>query len=163
MTNTDNIIDSRDIIDRIEELEEFIEGGVSSKEEYIAELESEIEELQEENPEDDRIVEIHEEIEEIQGDIEEIRSSEESEELAILKGVNEEGENYSSDWKYGETMIHDDYFEEYAQELAADLGDYRADQPWPMNCIDWEMAANELKMDYTSIDYDGVSYWVRSN
>ena len=32
---------------------------------------------------------------------------------------------------------------------------------WPLYCIDWEYAARELKHDYTSVDFDGVTYWVR--
>lgn len=27
--------------------------------------------------------------------------------------------------------------------------------------IDWERAAEELRMDYTAVDFDGVTYWVR--
>lgn len=35
--------------------------------------------------------------------------------------------------------------------------------PWYIaNHIDWDGVADELKADYTSIDYDGVTYWVRS-
>ena len=33
---------------------------------------------------------------------------------------------------------------------------------WPFNCIDWEKAAEELQQDYMSIDFDGVTYWMRS-
>ena len=29
-------------------------------------------------------------------------------------------------------------------------------------CIDWAQAARELRMDYTSVDFDGVTYWIRS-
>ena len=28
--------------------------------------------------------------------------------------------------------------------------------------IDWAQAAHELQMDYTSVDFDGVTYWIRS-
>jgi hypothetical protein len=28
--------------------------------------------------------------------------------------------------------------------------------------IDWEQAAYELKQDYTEVNFDGVSYWIRS-
>lgn len=27
--------------------------------------------------------------------------------------------------------------------------------------VDWERAARELQMDYTPVEFDGVTYWVR--
>ena len=33
--------------------------------------------------------------------------------------------------------------------------------PWPNTCIDWDQAAGELKMDYSAVDFDGVTYWIR--
>ena len=33
---------------------------------------------------------------------------------------------------------------------------------WPYTCIDWEQAARELRYDYTSVDFDDVTYWIRS-
>jgi len=68
----------------------------------------------------------------------------------------------SPDWEHGETLIRDSYFEEYAQELAEDTGMVKGDEGWPLNHIDWEAAADELKNDYFSVDFDGVEYWIRS-
>jgi len=28
-------------------------------------------------------------------------------------------------------------------------------------CIDWKAAARDLQVDYTEVDFDGVSYWIR--
>jgi hypothetical protein len=67
-----------------------------------------------------------------------------------------------SDWPYGETFIRDSYFEEYAQELADDIGAIDSDASWPNTCIDWERAARELQQDYTSYEFDGVTYWARA-
>ena len=58
-------------------------------------------------------------------------------------------------------LINDHYFEEYAMGFADDIGAINRDAHWPLNCIDWERAARMLQMDYTSVDYDGVTYWVR--
>lgn len=166
MTNLENIIDSREVIERIEELEQEIIDAVDEIKEIIAELESEKENLfQEEQPEgweqsiEGIEIEIEAKLEEIE---KEEQDSENKNELDSLISLAEEGENASSDWQYGATLIRDDYFEDYARELAEDTGRYSSDEPWPLCCIDWEKAANLLKMDYTEVDYDGVSYWVRS-
>lgn len=66
------------------------------------------------------------------------------------------------DWKYGETLVRDSYFTDYAQQLAEDIGAVDANATWPNNCIDWERAARELRMDYTAVAFGGVTYWLRS-
>lgn len=38
--------------------------------------------------------------------------------------------------------------EEFAQQLAEDIGAIDSDASWPNNCIDWEYAAKELMYDY---------------
>lgn len=86
--------------------------------------------------------------------------SDDGEELAKLRALDSEGEG-CADWKHGETLIRYSYFEEYARQLAEDLGCIKSDAAWPANCIDWERAARELQMDYSSISFDGVEYWIR--
>lgn len=39
--------------------------------------------------------------------------------------------------------------EEFAQDMAEQLGAVDKDAAWPMTCIDWEQAARELMMDYS--------------
>lgn len=68
----------------------------------------------------------------------------------------------SPDWNYGEGLIRDSYFKDYAQQLAEDCGLLENTNTWPGRCIDWEQAAEELKMDYFSVDFDGETYWIRS-
>ena len=66
------------------------------------------------------------------------------------------------EWQYGEALIADGYFEEYAQDLASDLyGNEINDDRWPFDCIDWARAADELKQGYTYIDFDGDTWWYR--
>lgn len=79
---------------------------------------------------------------------------EELEELRILTELNEQGEQAAPDWTYGEMMVRDSYFQRYAEELAEGIGAIQPDASWPASYIDWERA-------YTSIDFDGVTYWVR--
>jgi antirestriction protein len=81
-------------------------------------------------------------------------------ELDALRTFAADGADYSGDWEYGATLIRDSYFQEYAQELAEDIGAVNRDGGWPTYCIDWEWAARELRQDYTAVDFDGVTYWV---
>ena len=73
-----------------------------------------------------------------------------------------ECEDHLPDYLYGETLIRDSYFEEYAKELADDIGAIPDDLGWPLTCIDWGQAARELQYDYTALEWDGVTYWGRS-
>lgn len=87
----------------------------------------------------------------------------EHEELQALQKLQEEAES-SPDWGYGETLIRDTYFRDYAEELARDIGalDVEGADQWPLRHIDWDEAARELKHDYFCVDFDGVEYWIRA-
>ena len=82
-------------------------------------------------------------------------------EMLALRELASECEGYVADWVHGEALIRDSYFREYAMQLADDIGAVPSDAQWPNTCIDWDQAARELQMDYTSISFDGVDYWVR--
>jgi hypothetical protein len=132
ITNSQDIIDSRDVIARIAELEDRVFNPIVGAGE----------------PPDE---------EPLGGWLDEYEKSE----LGALLELQEEAEGYS-DWKDGATLIRDSYFEEYAEEFAEDIGAIDPDtSTWPSNHIDWEAAANELKGDYTGVTFDGVEYWVR--
>lgn len=85
----------------------------------------------------------------------------EREELTSLQALAEDASS-SPDWIHGETLIRDSYFEDYARELAEDIGAIKSDAQWPNNCIDWKEAAELLQQDYTSMEFDGITYWIRS-
>lgn len=59
------------------------------------------------------------------------------------------------------TAIPEDEFVNYAQELAEDTGAIQRNASWPNNHIDWDAAADALKQDYTSFDFEGTTYLVR--
>lgn len=140
--NTEDYIDSREVIDRISEMEleatsrweeatEFPEGEGPSYGELAAV---------------DHAAWLDEE---------------DADEYRALKALEEQAEGYS-DWLHGATLIRDSYFETYAREMAEDLyGREIGEGAWPFYCIDWEKAASELQVDYTSVEFDGVTYWVR--
>lgn len=89
--------------------------------------------------------------------------ADEGQELAALEAFAEQAENAFADWHYGEPLIRDSHFKNYAQDLADDLYGKELDSlKWPMSCIDWDEAADQLKQDYTSIEFQGVTYWGRS-
>lgn len=132
--NTDDIIDSRDIIDRIEELEDLCANN--DGEELAPDENGEVE-------------------------YDGVNLTSEYEELITLREVAKQGEQVADDWEHGEAMIHEDYFTEYAEELADDIGAIDANASWPLCCIDWDAAAEQLKVDYDEIDFDGHTYYIR--
>ena len=88
---------------------------------------------------------------------------EEIDELARLACLIDSVSDVSGDAvEDGASLIRDSYFKEYAEELADDIGAINKDASWPNDCIDWDQAARELQMDYSSVDFGGVEYWVRS-
>lgn len=94
------------------------------------------------------------------------REEDEKQELVDLEGLLIELRDGGGDhqWEgswYPVTLIRDSYFEDYARELAEDIGAIDANAGWPLYCIDWERAANDLRIDYTSVEYDGITYWYR--
>lgn len=69
-------------------------------------------------------------------------------------------EQWRGEW-YPVSFIEDDYFTDYAKELADDIGAIDAKASWPNRHIDWEAAAQDLQQDYSSIDIAGVTFWYR--
>jgi antirestriction protein len=126
ISNSDDTIDVRDIIARVEELEDAVS----------------------------------------QDDIDALVRSDDATELVALRELLGELRGYGGDeqWRgdwYPVTLIRDSYFKRYAMELADELGAVPADAGWPCTCIDWDQAARELQWDYSSVEFDGVTYWYR--
>ena len=158
----EDVLDSRDIIDRIEELEEERTALVDTLSE-ASEVEAELNEKRSNDPDATELENLDSaktEREDAARALEEW-DSENGDELKALKALAEEAEGYG-DWPYGETLIRDSYFKEYAQELAEETDSIPKGLTWPLTCIDWDQAARELQYDYTSVDFDGVTYWMRS-
>lgn len=143
INNAADVIDSRDVIARIEELQD--------------ERQSLADALEEAEADDDAAA-----TEAAQAALQEWDGSEDRDELRALLALQDEARGYS-DWQYGATLIRDSYFADYARDLAEDLhGGKIRDAEWPMSHIDWEAAADALQQDYTCVSFDGVDYWVRS-
>lgn len=89
----------------------------------------------------------------------------ERQELAILTAILDElkgnggDEQWRGDW-YPVTLIADSYFTDYTREMLEDCGTIPRDMPSWVE-IDWHATARNIRMDYTPIDIDGVTYWHR--
>lgn len=157
ITGYEDIIDSREVIARIEWLNPWhVEDDRRPLDSYglgrdVAEFKTEDEarEYIADQPEEDR------------PHLAAFEDDAEATELKALQELAEESEG-SADWRYGETLIADSYFEDYARELAEDIGAIDREAGWPATCIDWEEAADQLKVDYFSVEYKGMTFWIRS-
>ena len=90
-----------------------------------------------------------------------LRDLDEDEEAIWRKAFEEAGIAFDPDNE--PSAIADREFENHAQELAEDIGLIDGKQvDWPYRHIDWEAAAEELKMDYCDVEVEGVTYWVRA-
>jgi hypothetical protein len=134
ISNSDDMIDLRDVIDRYEDLEASRENAADdSKEEGEA-------------------LAIFDE-------------SEEGREYKLLGALLDDLKGYGGDeqWRgdwYPITLIRDSYFVEAMRELCEDIGDFPKGIPG-YYVIDWEATARNLRVDYSSVEFDNVTYWYR--
>lgn len=82
------------------------------------------------------------------------------EEFVKLRDFADEAEGYADDWLHGATIIREDHFTEYAEQMIKDIGDMPDETPGYI-AIDWDKTAENLKVDYTEIEHDGTTYLVR--
>jgi antirestriction protein len=140
-------LNTRDLAKRQSELQDELKG----QELLLADLEEEV-------SEDDNADELMESIQLAREDLEnwKVEYQDELDELDRLES------EIGGDWNYGETLIPEDDFVDYAMELADDIGVMDKHASWPFNHIDWEAAAKELEMDYTQVEFQGETYLVRA-
>ena len=81
---------------------------------------------------------------------------------ALRKLRDEASDGTIPDWGYGETFLHEDYFEEAMQEQVKDLGYLPDDLVWWIDsAIDWGKVADILRQDYTEFEFRGSTYLAR--
>lgn len=134
ISNSDDLIDVRDVIERFEELEQEMQFSVQG-------IESE--EITSGVTGDD-MTDIAEEFSRLQ---------------ALLSDLKDKGgdEQWKGAW-YPVSLIRDNYFETAMDELLEDIGDLPKDLPSYLTItVDYDM----LQMDYSSVEFDGVTYWYR--
>lgn len=176
-----DVFDSRDVIERWEELQsehDSLQEAIDDAAEVLDQCKIEADIWQGElddavRSDDDTAIDILESqradhnaaIGQAEAELKEAEAAMETwtdyDEYAALKSFVGEASGYG-DWDHGETFIAESYFEEYAEQLAEDIGAVKRNAEWPYTCIDWKQAAEELKADYTSYEINGSTYWARS-
>ena len=161
-------LDSRDIqkeIDNIEGLKNDYESDLETLNDELNDLESELYDIENEedytdkqNDIDNKLEEIAEKENEIQDcELEYKRYSEELEELEALK---EEIESNSDEgFEYGIQLIHENYIDDYLDELLDSCGYIPKDLPSWIK-IDWGVTYDNMKEDYNEIELNGNTFYV---
>lgn len=161
-------LDTRDLEERKQELEDM-RDSLDEAREALKEAQEALAAFDPDNPEvapDDEAWyekrdELQEAVSDAESDVDTYESDfgdDEREELAELENLESE----ISEWRHGETLILERDFEDYARQLAEDIGAISGKESWPLKCIDWERAAEELAMDYITVSYQGNDYLVRA-
>lgn len=127
ISNKDNIIDVRDIIARIEELEDEEQGACDADAPGVLAC--------------------------IRIELTRMRSL-----MDDIKGCGGD-EQWRGDW-YPGSLTRDSYFVKAMKELCEDIGDVPRDLPSYL-VIDWKATADNLCGYYSSVEFDGVTYWYR--
>lgn len=151
ITFTEDTLDSRDILKRLEELRDERKGLVEMLDELkesIAGWESSPPEERDDPEELDELhVALHSAEEELA-----IWDMDNEDELKMLESVEDECD------ACGNTWVHADHLTRYAQDSADDMG-VKTDV-WPYTCIDWEQAAEELATDFTTVEVNEQTYYI---
>ncbi len=144
----DDILDSRDLYMRQDELETL----ESDRDDATAEYEEALENFENDEGTQEAVTLALENLKSAQDAFTDI----EREELDILRAAEKEIDGYM----HGVTLIHDSYFKNYARDYARDVTGYTTDDnAWPLNCIDWDAAAEQLQSDFTEIMINGETYY----
>lgn len=89
----------------------------------------------------------------------ELFTEDDDEELAKLHELAKQSESVYG-WDDGVTLINESYWLEYAKDQAEDINGIDINE-WPFDHINWDEAADALKVDYTTIEWDGETFYVR--
>ena len=139
------MIDTRDLVEKREELQTNL---VDSFNEYFETKIGDFDELIEHIDNSD-----NEDVEEWRDD--KVYDFEHIDEINEL-------EDEISEFSFGETLILEDDFIEYCEDMLEDYYNLRDVPGFIKNNINWEGVASDLSVDYTNVTYQGVSYLVRA-
>ena len=162
-------LDSRDIqkeIDNIEGLKNDYESDLESLNDELNDLESELYDIENEDDYADKQNDIDNKLEEIAEKENEIQECEfeynrYSEELAELEELKEEIESNSDEgFEYGIQLIHENYIDDYLDELLEACGYIPKDLPTWIE-INWRVTYDNMKEDYNEIELNGNAFYIR--
>lgn len=168
INNTEDVIYVSDITDRVDELREE-RGNLEDLQADVESAEEDITVLPDDATEQDRLFAkmALEQAQKALKDAEdwEENNPDEAEELHMLESLLDDIKGYGEDhqWegcRYPGHLIRYSYFTEYCKDLVRDVGDLPKDIPVYI-VIDWEATADNIRMDYGSVDFDGVEYLYR--
>jgi len=165
----EDILDSRDVISKFDDLtetKEELESEVSLAQEELDRLRTKLHR----SVNEDEMCELLEEVEEAQEDLDTAQAALEDflddSDYKLWEQLVEEGKD-SPDWSYGEVLILSTYFVEYTEQFVNDCWELPKEMnsgKWPFNHLtfDWESAAEELNSDYYEIELGGYTYYIRA-
>ena len=134
-----NILDTRDLAERREALKQEILDSFLENFPHYEEMTESFEDIRFEE----------EEIESWKEDFED--------ELKKIEEIDDVENELGSEFEYGVTLVDVDDWEEFVEQDLEDIGYIPKDFPSWIE-IDWEATANNLKVDYMEVTYQGNSY-----
>ena len=133
-----DVIDTRDLNDDLEELQNELDRMVELKEELIA------------TDDPDEGIELQEEYDDL-------LENWDGDTFAKLVEMRDE----IPEWEDGNVLVADHYWVDYVMEMLADIGDLPAEIPSYI-VIDEKATAENIQVDYSYIEYEGTDYWFRN-
>ena len=137
-------LDTRDLQEQIDNLESEIED----LNEYLEDLDKDLGMC----GSDFELLTVQDQIEKGKEQLQDLRD-----ELQPLLDLKAEG---IPEWDDGATLIPESDWEEYVEDLVKDWGYIPNDVPWWI-VIDWAATADNVAADYSTVDYDGDTYYYR--
>lgn len=83
-----------------------------------------------------------------------------SDDFEHIKEIDELEEEIS-EFSFGETLIPEDDFTDYCEDMADDCYNLRDVPGFIKDNINWEGVASDLSVDYTNVTYQGKTYLYR--
>jgi hypothetical protein len=82
-------------------------------------------------------------------------------EIEEIEEIDKIENSLGSEFEYGVTLVREDYWEEYVEDLLVEIGYLPKDLPCWIE-IDWSATAYNVRQDYDEVEYQGDNYWGRS-
>ena len=133
------VLDTRDLIERRDELKEGILNSFLETFEHYKERTESFEDILFEE----------EEIQEWKEDWED--------DLQEIDQIDKIEYTLGNEFEYGVTLVREDYWEEYVEDLLIEIGYLPKDLPCWIE-IDWASTAYNVKKDYEEVLYQGDTY-----